>query len=123
MTRIGFRAVDNAARAYHLHLNIPYDTFDGPEQSGARNAMAAALEAALPHLTDDGAGSGEPAVAAGEAGSNPAGNPAPSSPHLDRQAVMAYYHSQFCEYDGMEDGVEVCAGECREFVDAIGSAS
>jgi hypothetical protein len=34
-------------------------------------------------LTDDGAGSGEPAVAAGEAGSIPAGNPAPSSPHME----------------------------------------
>jgi len=45
--------------------------------------------AALPHLTDDGAGSGEPAVAAGEAGSIPAGNPAPSSPHLTAVAVEA----------------------------------
>lgn len=48
----------------------------------------------LPHLTDDGVGSGEPAVAAGETGSIPAGNPAPSSPHpttpvADKQAIVA----------------------------------
>lgn len=38
---------------------------------------------------------------------------------VDLREVTEHYHSELCEYDGMEDGEAVCAGECREFAEAL----
>lgn len=38
---------------------------------------------------------------------------------VDLEEVVRHYHGEFCEYDGMDDGVPVCAGECREFAEAL----
>jgi len=78
-------AVEAAARALHRERYpwVSWENLKPESREYYRNEVRVPLEAALPHLTDDGAGSGEPAVAAGEAGSIPAGNPAPSSPHLE----------------------------------------
>jgi hypothetical protein len=83
------KLTDEAVEALSVSLiGAPWATFDEGLLNTLRAIHREALEAALPHLTDDGAGSGEPAVAAGEAGSNPAGNPAPSSPHPSREALL-----------------------------------
>lgn len=41
----------------------------------------------------------------------------------DRQfasdVLVKAYHEENCEYDGMEDGAAVCAGECRDFAQTI----
>ena len=60
----------------------------------------------------NGAGSGEPAVAADEAGSNPAGNPAPSSPHHG-PAVCAIASEFMARYKGtpIPDGFALDAAQ------------
>jgi hypothetical protein len=73
-------ALADEVRKWPADSSFPYDARVGVGATFQELAHVA-VAAALPHLTDDGVGSGEPAVAAGEAGSNPAGNPAPSSPH------------------------------------------
>jgi hypothetical protein len=83
MTRISDEAVEAAAQALFIDQQGDFvqpakpwlTTFEGAVRPKFARRARVALEAALPHLTDDGAGSGEPAVAAGEAGSIPAGNP------------------------------------------------
>lgn len=101
--KITDEAVEAAAIAACEHVYPPkthrkWDDVDDFEQDSWRATMRVAIAAAYPHLTDDGAGSGEPAVAAGEAGSIPAGNPAPSSPHPDganrELAIQALHHER-----------------------------
>jgi hypothetical protein len=83
-------------------------------------------------LTDDGAGSGEPVVAAGEAGSIPAGNPAPSSPQLvaeDIETTGFYYCETAGEIEAYNHGgFDVCCDKphlhvplTRRAWDAIGA--
>lgn len=33
--------------------------------------------------------------------------------------LVKAYHEEYCDYDGQEDGVPVCAGECREFAQSL----
>jgi hypothetical protein len=72
---------------------------DEYEQELWHRLALAALEAAQPHMT-----AGVQETRGG----------------LDPDDVMRHYHQEFCEYDGAEDGEPVCAGECREFADALG---
>jgi hypothetical protein len=44
---------------------------------------------------------------------------APSDRQFAADVLVKAYHEEYCEYDGMEDGVAVCAGGCREFAQSL----